>query len=203
MLADRYVSDLFKRIWISMLKAESKSKLTVTFTDVVIRIWNPVFTQCCQLVESVQSRKIKLRDVDIYFRDYEGEHIISEHLRNLFSAIETCYGRPVVTTGWIQASVHLMQQYWALCDQAKAANIILELKESLNLKGNFDIIENVASQVTESMKDSSLDRIDGNLMEAKSFLEQMTADSKKLECLHEFAACSSIVEWIRKETTGV
>lgn len=202
MLSLHYASDLFKHIWTSALKTEAKTKLTATFTDVVARAWNPVFAQCCWLIDNVQTRKIKLKDVDEYFGHYEGGHLIIEQLHNLYSAIEACSGKPVNETRWIRSSVDLMEQYWALCEQAEAANIILDLKKSLRLTGNFEIIEHVANQVTESMREKSLDNIDRKLIDAKSFLEEMTADARKLECLRQFAACSNIVEWIRKETTG-
>lgn len=202
MLSHLYSNDFFKIIWTSVLKKESKSNTTMTFTDILRRVWDPVFERCCQLIDGVQARSIKLRDVDRYFGKCEGSKYIREHLFYLHSGIEACNDRTVGKSGWIQVSVDLMQQYWAICEQAEAAAIILELKERLNLTGSFEIIENVASQVTESMKDLSLDSIDCKLIEAKSFLERVTADSKKLECLREFASCSSIVKWIRKETTG-
>lgn len=202
LLSQVYPNDLFKLIWNSVNKSMCKAKLELTFTDVVERIWHPVFAQCRELTESIYSQTIKLRDVDRYFRGFEGEHIIFEHLRNLHLAITACDGKDGGTTRWIRSSVDLMQQYWALCEQGEAANIVLDLKDSLHLTGSFEVIESVASQVTESMKELSLSKIDCKLMDAKSFLEQVTADSKQLECLRQFAACSSIVEWIRKETTG-
>lgn len=200
-LSEQYGSNLFKRMWTSALKTEAKAKSTTTFAEVVTRAWNPVFARCCELLDSIQSRTITLKDVDEYFRGFEGEYIC-DHLRNLYIGMQLCHDKPVVFTDWIRTSVNLMQQYWALCEQAEAAKIILKLKESMKLTGNFEIIENVASQMTESMKESSLDQIDCKLIEAKSFLEQMTTESWKLECLRQFAKSSDIIQWIRKETSG-
>ena len=183
------------------LKTEARTKLKVTFADVVPKIWTPVFTQCCRLLDSIQSREIQLRDVDEYFHQYNGGEEIFQHLRCLYSGIEACNCRTVKETRWIRTSVDLMEQYWALCGQAEAANIILDLKRRLYLTGNFQIIEYVAGQVTESMKDAPLDSI-RKLIDAKSFLEELTTADWKLECLRQFAACSNIVEWIRKETKG-
>lgn len=194
-----FPNEFFKNIWSSVLKNESKAQLT--FSDIVSRIWEPVFSQCCMLIESVQKRSIKLRDVDRFFHQREGQYIY-QHLKSLFSAIEACYGRTADVTGWISNSVHLMEQYWALCLQAEAANIVLELKDSLRLTGDFEIIEDVASKVSESMRDATLDIIDDKLIDATSFLEQVTGDGYKLQCLRTFARCANIVEWIRKETKG-
>jgi hypothetical protein len=200
LLSETHQNSLFKQLWTSVLKTEAKAKLPLTFTDVVTRIWIPVMEGCCWLIESVKTRKIKLKDVDFYFRHCDGD--VCEHLHHLYFGIEKCYGREPGSCEWIRISVNLMQQYWDLCGQAEAANIILDLKESMNLTGNFLIIENVARQVTLSMKESSLDQVDGRLIGAKSFLEQMTRDSLKLDCLRQFEKCLSIVEWIRKQTKG-
>ena len=199
-LSHKKQSSLFDQVWASVLRRESKAKLTLS--DVVDRIWNPTFTECCQLVESVHSKSIKLRDVDQFFCGFKNAHAIRNDLVTLFSAIETCYNRKIDTIGWIENSVELMEQYWTLQEQAEVANIVLDLKESLNLTGDFDIIEDVASKVTESMKDEPLNKIDSNLMNATSFLKQVTEKNSNLECLRTFAACSSIVDWIRKETKG-
>lgn len=200
-LSKLYWSDLFNHMWTSVLKTEFKAKSINTFPDVVSRIWDPVFKQCLQLIESVHSRTIKLKNVDCFFGGHDRVYIC-ENLRNLYSAIQACRGENADTTQWIQISVDRMEQYWALCEQADAADIVLELKRSLNLTGDFEVIESVASKVTESMKEFTLNEIDYKLIEAKSFLEQVIADRQNLECLRKFVACSNIVGWIRKETTG-
>ena len=198
-LSHKKQSRLFDQVWASVLRRESKAKLTLS--DVVDRIWNPTFTECRQLVESVHLKSIKLRDVNQFFHGFENAHAIHSDLHTLFSAIETCYNRKIATTGWITCSVDLMEQYWSLQDLTEAANIVLDLKKSLNFTGDFEIIEEI-SKVTESMKDETLDKIDGNLINATHFLKQVTRKSSNLECLRTFAACSSIVDWIRKETKG-
>lgn len=195
-------SDLFHEFWKSVLKTESKTNVPITFGDVVSKIWNPVFEQCCHLIDNVRTHEIKLSEVDIFFHHYQGCDAVFRHLYNLYSGLEACHGRSVQETGWINSSVHLMEQYWALCGQAEVANIILDLKESLNLTGDFEIIKHVADQVTKSMKESSLGTIDHKLIGARSFLEEISSSPWKLDCLRKFAACSSIVEWIRKETKG-
>ena len=201
-LSRKFHSDLFQRIWKSKLKDISNTKDVITFSSVVTDIWNPVFDKCCQLIDSIKTRSIILRDVDLHFRQLHDEGSVCEHLRNLYMAIETCNSRKVGQSNWIQVSVDLMEQYWSLCEQGKAARIVLELKEKLKLTGNFEIIEYVANQVTTSMKSAPLEKIDQKLIQAKSFLEQFTSEQMKLDCLEKFAACLNIVGWIRKETRG-
>ena len=203
MLSFHHSSDIFTQIWTSVINNVSKAKVTMTFAEVVIRIWDPVFKQCCELLELVKSKNIKMRYVDEYFKQFYVDmntQLVYDNLYSLHSGIEACLGRGRPVSAWIRDSVDLMEQYWILCEQAKAASVVLDLKESLNLTGNFDIIEDVASKVAESMKDVTLGRIDGKVIKVTSFLKQITG--KKLECLQTFSMCKNIVEWIRKETNG-
>ena len=203
-LCMQFHSDLFQQIWKSKRKDIMNAKISLTFSDVVKNLWNPVFTECCQLIDSVKTRSIKLGDVDYHFRHMQEEGSVCEHLRNLHKAVEVCrHGRPPGQTDWIQTSVNLMEQYWSVREQGKAANIVLKLKERLQLTGNFEIIEYVANQVTTSMKDEPLEKIDLKLIQARSFLEQFTSEQMKLDCLEKFAECLNIVGWIRKETKGI
>lgn len=204
-LFEKRYSDLFQQIWKSKLDAAMHAKFSVAlnFEDVITRIWKPVFSNCCQLVDNVRSRSITLKEVDLYFLKIEVTEVC-RHLRNLYIAVELCRDKKAEEFEWIQGSVDLMKQYWDLCKQAKAAKIVLNLKNDLKLTGDFEIIENVASTVEKSMMDASLESISkSNIKEAKSFLDNFnTEDKKKLECLEQFAACLNIVEWMRKETKG-
>lgn len=194
-------SEIFVQLWKSKLREISKSKTTLSLCNIESEIWNPVFTKSCELVDSIKSRNIKLQDVDQYFgrlqRDYAYENLLS-----LYKALEACMHRPTDTGQWVRAAVDCMQQYWSLCEKVEAAKIVLELKESLKLTGDFRTIENVACEVTSSMKDDPLESIDQRLIDAKSFLEKFTSDRNKLNSLKGFAACMKIVEWMREETKG-
>lgn len=192
---------LFQGIWSSKLKVIAKAKLTLSIPDLVTKIWNPVFEECCQLLDSVKSRSIKLKDVDRYFRELEGGYM-QHHLINLLKAIEKCHGWTENSLAWVHGAMSHIKHYWSLCEQAEAACSVLGLRDTLKLTGDFKIIENVASKVTTTMKESSLNSIDERFIEAKSFLEEFIMDKTKLECLKKFAACVNLVEWIGKETKG-
>lgn len=143
---------------------------------------------------------ITLSAVNEHFHHLEDKQ---DHLELLFKATEACYGRHVESTTWIRKAIDRMHLYWNLCEQADAARTVLELKESLKLEGNFEVIENVAGAFTSSMDKQTLKDIDQRLIEMSSFLEHFTKDKSKLESLKSFAACLNIVEWIRNESQGM
>ena len=191
--------ELFQNIWIAKLMRTSM--VCLTFEDVVNKIWNPVFEECAQLVDSIQSRSIQLKYIDHYFGCVGSKGLLT-HFKALFVAMEACHGRVGRSPAWIHIAVDRMHQYWSLCAQAKAAKVVLELKGKLGLTGDFHVIEGVAGKIAESMKDSTLDDIDQNLSNVKSFLEEFTKDTQKLDCLKTFSECMNIVEWIRKVSKG-
>ena len=199
-LSYEYPSGLFERIWQLKLKEVARAKLNLTFNDVVTKVWIPTFEECCQLIDSVKNGSITLLAVDQYFHHPEGQ--MDHHLTSLFKGIEACFDRKVESSVWIRSAVDRMQQYWSLCEQADAASTVMELKDSLKLRGNFEIIETVASTFATSMEKATLNDINERVIETRSFLEQFTKDKKKLESLKSFAACLNIVEWIRKESEG-
>jgi hypothetical protein len=199
--ANHYPSELFQQIWESRLKTVASKKQVLTFADVVTKIWKPVFNECCQLIDGVKGLTITLADVNRHFHPLRGDG--QAHLELLFKATEACHKSEVGSTTWIRGALDRMQHYWSVCEQAEVARTVLQLKESLQLQGNFEAIERIAG--TESMDKRTLSDIDEELIEVGSFLENFTKDrsKRKLECLKSFAACLDIVEWIRNESKGI
>ena len=174
-------------------------KKSLSISDLVNEIWNPVFQECCTLVDSIEQKCIKLKDIDKYFYGLSEQDCYKE-LKNLFCALEKIHNRnpSPEKCKWIRRAVTHIEQYRSLCQLAEAANIILELKEKLNLSGNFGAIEVVSNKVSTAMKEETLESISVELIETKSFLEQVKNSKKKLNCLQKFAECSTLVEWIRE-----
>ena len=199
-LSIQYPSELFQQVWMSQLRTVASEKQALTIGEVVVKIWKPVFEDCCHLIDSVQSLTITLTSVNRHFHSLTDRQ---HHLELLFKATEACSRRQVESTTWIRRAIDCMHLYWNLCEQAEAAKTVMELKENLKLKGNFEMIESVAGAFTVSMNTQTLSNIDQGLIEMSSFLENFMKDKKKLECLKSFAACLDLVEWIRKESQGI
>lgn len=194
-------SQLFQNIWRAKLLRASKAKTSLTFAAIVDKLWKPAFEECARLVDSIQSRSIKLKYIDHYFGCLGSQGLLT-NFRALYVAMEQCHGRAGRNPAWIRIAVDRMHQYWSLCAQAQAAKVVLGLKQKMGLTGDFRVIEGVAGEIAESMKDSTLDDIDQSLTDAKSFLEEFSKDSWKLDCLKSFSDCMNIVEWIRKVSKG-
>ena len=224
MIAGRLQSELFAKIWQDTLKKAARSIPELTIQHIVTEMWNPTIAACGALLESIHGHTIKLSTVDTYFKAHgESKERIVVHLYNLYNGVQFCHDKPPVQPcpKWITTTVDLMQQYWTLQQNAKAASTVLDLKEKLNLTGDFSLIEtlahkvivimhveflsvflyNVCFQMSTSMRDQTLAAVDAKLIDAGEFLKELSAD-KRLKCLQTFASCMDIVNWIRKETEG-
>ena len=134
----------------------AKSNPELSIQDIVTKIWEPAFQECCRILESLRGRTMKLCEVDNRFKCYDDPGKIKSHLENLYKGVELCLGHNQHSTsspGWIRSAVESMQQYWTLSRYAKAAKTILELKERLELTGDFSIMETIATQVRDSLGD--------------------------------------------------
>ncbi len=142
-----YQSKLFEKIWNDHLKkARRKSDSTLSIESIKTDIWDPSFNRCLTLLDSLRDRSIKLSEVDQYFREVKDrEHQIS----SLCSGVEMCKDGRVNGDShqWISTAVDLMDRFWSICELAKAAEIVMDLKEKLKLSGDFSLIEGIASQV--------------------------------------------------------
>ncbi len=144
---NKHQSKLFEKIWNHHLKkARKKSESELTIASIKTDIWDPSFHRCLTLLDSLQNKSIKLSEVDQYFREVKDRE---RQISALCSGVEMCKDGRVTGDGrqWISTAVHLMDKYWSICELARAAEIVIDLKGKLKLSGDFSLIEGIASQV--------------------------------------------------------
>ena len=52
------------------------------------------------------------------------------------------------------------------------------------------------------MKDQTLKEVDDSLIDAGRFMEDVTKEPSKVQCLERFARCKDIVKWLKDVTKG-
>ena len=146
-----YQNDFFHRIWErTAIRAARASTAGLTIPDIVTRIWNPAFEECCQILDSLNNCSITLREVDDRFLRFNNNiSTLKFHLEQLHKGVEVCHDRkpPPRCPLWIDTAVERMQQYWTLSRYAKAAQTVLKLRDKLKLTGDFALMETIAKKV--------------------------------------------------------
>jgi len=53
-----------------------------------------------------------------------------------------------------------------------------------------------------SMKDQMLATVDEKLVKTGKFLEDISSDPRKVQCLNHFVQCQEVIQWLREATNG-
>ena len=157
-MARHHPNDLFHRIWSAASWRAVKEKPDLTIKDIVTKIWNPAFKECCRVLDSLQDHSMKLKEVNDRFYQFDDGNMIIAHLEKLYKGVELCHRRspPTKHPSWIDSAVECMQQYWTLCRYAKAAQTVLQLKQKLELTGDFSLMETIAKKVSLMISSSDV-----------------------------------------------
>ena len=169
-------------------------------------VWKPVNDRCCSLIDSIRDKSIMLEEVHKIYKKYVGKkEDVMLHLHLLYSALEVCHGREAKSKpeAWLEDAVNHMENYLALQKQSNAASLLLELKEKLNLSGDFTVVDTVAKQFVDSSRNQPLHSISSNLLSAVPFFREISTNTKKHHCIEAYCDCADIVKWIQKETKGI
>ena len=149
LIVRHHPNDIFHRVWRETLTRADEEGSELSIEDIVTKIWKPAFNECCQILESLNNCSIKLSEVNDRFLEYKDASTIKLQLEKLYKGVELCHSRkpPKKCPPGINTAVERMQQYWTLCRYAKAAQTVLELKEKLELTGDFSLMETIAEKV--------------------------------------------------------
>ena len=148
-MAKVHGNDLFNRIWKNQLKVVGRQKDQLQIDDIVTQMWNPTFMKCEMLLDSLHSRTIKLCEVDEYFQQYQSNQTdqLKTLLTSLVNGVNTCLNQSQMAPTWITGVVCIIQEYWSLCRHATAAATFLEVQRQLQLSGDFNLVERLATKV--------------------------------------------------------
>ena len=141
-------SKLFSDYWYDRLALIIRSRSSnLALSDIAEEVWSPVFDQCVKLLAELKDYSISLMTVNQLF---EGQPIptITSNIKQLHKGVELCQnGREVNDFKWMKGVVERMIQFWQLHRFAAAAQAFLEIRDALKLTGDFQLVENMASQV--------------------------------------------------------
>ena len=129
------------------LAALVRDKCTLSMNDVLPEVWTPVFAQCEQVLEQLMDFSIPLPMVDDLFRGKKND-LIGHNIKQLQKGVEKCWSRrDVKDFGWIERVIYRINQFWKLSGYTDAAQAFLNIRDRLELTGDFKVVENVALQV--------------------------------------------------------
>ena len=146
----KHQNDLFDTYW--RQQCNSCGQLS-SFTAVYKEVCEPVVMECVQLLQSLEQRSITLEEVEKSFWKFEMPELL-RHLLKLCEGIRECF--PTNTTislgkNWIPSLIKDIEVYKRISTYMNTANVILKLKSSMNLTGDFNAVDTLAKQVCHNL----------------------------------------------------
>ena len=147
-MSQEYNSGLFSDYWRDRLTVVMSEGRSLTLADVLPEVWTPVYSKCDNLLAQLRDYSLSLSAVDQLFKDM-GTDTIRHSIKHLYRGVEMCRtGREVKDLEWIEGVVEHMDQYWKLCQYTDTAQAFLELRDALDLSGDFQLVQKLAEEVS-------------------------------------------------------
>uniref|UniRef100_A0A669PUC8 RING-type E3 ubiquitin transferase n=2 Tax=Phasianus colchicus TaxID=9054 RepID=A0A669PUC8_PHACC len=185
---------IFQQFWEeAAMKAREEAVPVMDLNNVFENLISPCFTSYEQLYDDLRSGNLTLSAVDRIFQDF------TNHPEDIRAELITiCELWPEEGKHWVDRRFQQIQQYHEMHLTFDAAKIIANVKESLNLSGDFSVLENLLymTEELETHKTQKLDFISSELICAKKLLQGITVNRRG--CLRELAQQKEFVYWVRE-----
>ena len=142
-MGNTYRNDLFESCW---GKQCDMCHHVFTFGGVYERVCMPVLDKCKEILLSLQQKTMTLKDVDTEFQQ---ETDVENNLNKLCRGIRQCFpGSEVLPAkDWVRGVVAHIQEYRRINSCINVATIVLKIKKSMKLYGDFSVVDMLAQQV--------------------------------------------------------
>ncbi|KAM4716889.1 E3 ubiquitin-protein ligase rnf213-alpha-like [Anableps anableps] len=197
-------SIVFRRCWenfaVQMAKDEMEDvEMSVEHQTVDIRatlemIYDQIYLPCTDEYRDIYTRlkngNIRLEEVNQHFRVYKDKYDDLTQELNIMCELDKSNKRQ-----WIHNRVEQVQQYHELHLAVASADVIMKVKDTLGLQGDFRVLETLTNLIHADFQKEPLNRIDNDLMQAKMVLVDIT-EPRRL-CLHELGLRGHFVRWVK------
>ncbi|XP_068694646.1 E3 ubiquitin-protein ligase rnf213-alpha-like isoform X2 [Montipora foliosa] len=177
------------------LTPERRGRLSVD--DVEELVWTPSFKQLLSLQELFLTGSITFEEVDKFLMVFTRNEEIAAEI-NLITSQN--FLQTESTRALIHKRIEQIHQYRKLQNCIDAAKSVLEFKECLNLKGDFQLVEDLNNQMNTEFKRRPLKSINPALQRAGESLSSITYHRRR--CLNAVARCQTFISWLRKTVKG-
>ena len=142
----RYHNDIFDTCWRKQCKSCANLH---TFQAVYDMVLTPVLTECKEILLSLEQGTMTLKNVEMYFWKFESIELKS-NLQNLCEGMKECFPgdkQLLPPRKWVSTVAKSIQEYKKINGYIAAAKIVLLLKDSMKLTGDFTAVNTIVQQV--------------------------------------------------------
>ena len=150
-------SKIFESIW-DVFCSKLDTTSIATFSDIHEHVWKHTITKCKELLLKFYKNSFTYSDIDI--KCFNERRNINAHVTTLYNAMHHCFNLLVSSLPnpmqWIPQAVKSITMYLDFVRhmqtnkstmQINAAQLCLQMKDVLRLKGDFSSVNNLNTQV--------------------------------------------------------
>ena len=145
----KYHNDIFETCW----RKQCKLCAIHTFQAVYDKVFFPVLTECKKILLSLEQGIMTLENVEMYFWRFEPIEL-KNNLQNLCKGMKECFPgdkQLLLPINWVSTVAKSIQEYKKINSYVAAAKIVLLLKDSMKLTGDFTAVNTIVQQVAKLM----------------------------------------------------
>ncbi|XP_041076276.1 E3 ubiquitin-protein ligase rnf213-alpha-like isoform X2 [Polyodon spathula] len=154
-------------------------------------IFEPCFERYKRIYKNTKEGNLTLGEVDAIFEAYKNRYEELKQDLVIMNKLEHSDDKK-----WIGRRIQHIQQYHELYLAVESAQVIIEVKETLGLNGDFKILETLLNVTHKDFKEEKLDCIDNGLIKAKRILVDITETRRP--CLVELGQRKNFVNWVKE-----
>ena len=145
-MGNKYRNDLFDSCW---RERHKQCNNLSTFMEVHEEVCMHVLDECKEILLSLEQKTMTLENVDKYFKKFQ-EPDLESNLNKLCQGMQQCFPDSELKPAnqWVHTAVVHIQEYKKINSYLNVATIVLGLKKSMNLTGDFTVIDTLAQQVS-------------------------------------------------------
>lgn len=166
-------------------------ELTITLDVLNEEIFLPCHAAYRNIYTSLKDGSIDFEDIDEIFRAYKGKY------EELAAEVAIMSKQDFNDDQrWVQTRIQQIKQYHELHLAVESAKVVMMVKETLCLQGDFQVLEKLLITAHSEFKSERLDSIDNELIQAKNVLVDIT-EPRRL-CLQELGHRKNFVIWVKE-----
>ena len=143
----KYPNDIFDTCWRQQCKLHTNLD---TFEAVHKIVCTPVLNECEEILVSLEQGTMTLEDVEKHFWSFHEANELKSNLERLCQGLKECFPdhkQLLAPRSWVPSVVANIQEYKKLNSNIAAAEIVLQLKDSMKLNGDFTAVNTIVQQV--------------------------------------------------------
>ncbi|XP_042525946.1 E3 ubiquitin-protein ligase RNF213 [Dipodomys spectabilis] len=196
-------SHVFHTLWdtaseqLNSLDQESEKPM-VLLTLVQEHLYSPCYQRLTKLYRDLKSADITFQEIRDIFKDFVGKYDdLTADLKVM------CTVEPEASQDWIPERVEQIKEYHSLHQAASAARVIWQVRENLELTGDFSVLSTLLSfsEDIETYHNEKLAQISPELIHTKQLLADI--NERRRRCLEELCLQMELVRWLREALGGI